>query len=185
MCSSDLHYIDRNGVRRTGDREGFRDLVKLAQMLNTIHYIGGYPVEPIDLHASIRHLEASYDILTLADKGLHCYSLGRQRNRDVLEMVKIARGIDTATLDREPSVITIVNTNSPLRLDIPMAQGMIEFALHGQPVVVTPFTLAGAMAPITLAGALAQQNAEALAGISLLQMVNPGDRKSTRLNSSH
>ena len=112
------HYIDRNGVRRTGDREGFRNLVKLAQMLNTIHYIGGYPVEPIDLHASIRHLEASYDILTLADKGLHCYSLGRQRNRDVLEMVKIARGIDTATLDREPSVITIVNTNSPLRLDI-------------------------------------------------------------------
>lgn len=168
------HYIDRNGVRRTGDREGFRDLVKLAQMLNTIHYIGGYPVEPIDLHASIRHLEASYDILTLADKGLHCYSLGRQRNRDVLEMVRIARGIDAATLDREPSVITIVNTNSPLRLDIPMAQGMIEFATHGQPVVVTPFTLAGAMAPITLAGALAQQNAEALAGISLLQMINPG-----------
>ena len=168
------HYIDRNGVRKTGDREGFRDLLKLAQMLDIIHYIAGYPVEPIDLHASIRHLEASYDILTLTDKGLHCYSLGRQRNRDCLEMVRIARGIDHATLDREPSVITVVNTNSPLRLDIPMAQGMIEFAHHNQPIVVTPFTLAGAMAPITLAGALAQQNAEALAGITLVQTVNPG-----------
>ena len=36
-------------------------------------------------------------------------------------------------------------------------------ALHGQPVVATPFTLAGAMSPVSLAGALAQQNAEALA----------------------
>jgi trimethylamine--corrinoid protein Co-methyltransferase len=168
------HYIDRHGVRRTGDRAGFQDLLKLAQMLTTVHYVGGYPVEPVDVHASIRHLEASWDTLTLTTKGLHCYSLGRQRNVDCLEMVRIARGIDHATLQREPSLITVVNTNSPLRLDVPMAQGMIEFARHNQPVVVTPFTLAGAMAPITLAGALAQQNAEALAGIAFVQIVNPG-----------
>ncbi len=172
--ASTPHYVDRNGVRKAGDREGFRDLLKLAQMLDIIHYIGGYPVEPVDLHASVRHLEASYDMLTMTDKGIHCYSLGRQRNRDVMEMVRIARGIDQATLDREPSVITVINTNSPLKLDIPMAQGVIEFAQHNQPVVITPFTLAGAMAPITLAGALAQQNAEALAGITFIQCVNPG-----------
>jgi trimethylamine--corrinoid protein Co-methyltransferase len=172
--ASTPHYVDRNGVRKAGDREGFRDLLKLAQMLDIIHYIGGYPVEPVDLHASVRHLEASYDMLTMTDKGIHCYSLGRQRNRDVMEMVRIARGVDQATLDREPSVITVINTNSPLKLDIPMAQGVIEFAQHNQPVVITPFTLAGAMAPITLAGALAQQNAEALAGITLIQCVNPG-----------
>jgi trimethylamine---corrinoid protein Co-methyltransferase len=168
------HFIDRSGVRRTGDREGFRDLLKVAQMLDTVHYVGGYPVEPVDVHGSIRHLEASWDLLTLTSKGLHCYSLGRQRNVDALEMVRIARGIDHETLLREPSVITVVNTNSPLRLDVPMAQGMIEFAQHNQPVVVTPFTLAGAMAPITLAGALAQQNAEALAGIAFTQLVKPG-----------
>lgn len=168
------HFIDRNGVRRTGDREGFQDLLKLAQMLNVINYVPGYPVEPVDLHASVRHLHASYDILTLTDKGLHCYSLGRQRNRDCIEMVRIARGVDDATMEREPAVITIINTNSPLRLDVPMAQGMIEFAQRNQVVCVTPFTLAGAMAPITLAGALAQQNAEALAGIALCQIVRPG-----------
>ena len=168
------NYVDRSGVRRIGDREGFQDLLKLAQMLDVIHFVPGYPVEPVDIHSSIRHLEASYDILTMTDKGLHCYSLGRQRNIDCIEMVRIARGVDMATIDREPSVITVVNTNSPLRLDVPMAQGMIEFARHNQPVVVTPFTLAGAMAPITLGGALAQQNAEALAGIAFIQLVNPG-----------
>jgi trimethylamine--corrinoid protein Co-methyltransferase len=172
--ASTPHYVDRDGIRRPGDRDGFRDLLRVAQSLDIIHLISGYPVEPIDLHFSIRHLEASWDILTLTDKGLPCYSLGRQRNRDCLEMARISRGIDHATLQREPSVITIVNTNSPLRLDTPMSQGMIEFASNGQAVVVTPFTLAGAMAPITLAGAIAQQNAEALAGITLVQLVNPG-----------
>ena len=168
------HYIDRNGVRKAGDREGFRDLLKLAHTLNIIHFIPGYPVEPIDLHHSVRHLHAMHDILTITDKHLHCYSLGRQRNQDALEMVKIARQIDDETLMREPSVVSVINSNSPLRLDVPMSQGMIEFARHNQPIVMTPFTLAGAMAPITLAGALAQQNAEALAGITFLQIINPG-----------
>ena len=55
-----------------------------------------------------------------------------------------------------------------------MCQGLIEMASHGQAVAITPFTLLGAMAPTTLAGALAQQNAEALAGLALIQMVRPG-----------
>ena len=68
----------------------------------------------------------------------------------------------------------IINTNSPLQLDIPMAEGLMTMAEHGQCVVVTPFTLAGAMSPVTLAGALAQQHAEAMAGIALCQIVRPG-----------
>jgi trimethylamine--corrinoid protein Co-methyltransferase len=70
--------------------------------------------------------------------------------------------------------MTIINTNSPLRLDGPMSDGLIEMALHGQPVVATPFTLAGAMSPATLAGAIAQQNAEALFMVALAQLARPG-----------
>ncbi len=68
----------------------------------------------------------------------------------------------------------MVNANSPLRFDTPMLDGMMAMAEHGQPVIVTPFTLAGAMAPATVAGAVTQQNAEALAGMTLVQLVNPG-----------
>jgi trimethylamine--corrinoid protein Co-methyltransferase len=89
-------------------------------------------------------------------------------------MICIARGITKEQLKREPSLFSIVNSNSPLRLDGPMLQGLMEMARHGQPVVLTPFTLSGAMAPVTIAGALAQQNAEALAGITLIQIVAPG-----------
>src|SRR6478752_1454641 len=114
------------------------------------------------------------DLLTLADKAIHCYSLGRQRNRDAIEMVRLARGIDDETLEREPSVFTVINSSSPLRLDTPMLQGILEMSARNQVIVMTPFTLAGAMAPVTLAGALVEQNAEALAGMTLTQVVRPG-----------
>ena len=168
------NVADLDRGRRIGNRADYQNLLRLAQSLNAVHFLSGYPVEPVDLHHGVRHLWASYDALTLMDKAIHCYSLGRQRNIDVLEMVRIARGVDQATIDREPSVFTVVNSSSPLRLDAPMLQGIMEFAAHNQVVCITPFTLAGAMAPVTLAGALAEQNAEALAGMVLTQAVNPG-----------
>jgi trimethylamine--corrinoid protein Co-methyltransferase len=164
--------LDRG--RRIGNREDYQNLLRLGQSLNAVHFLAGYPVEPVDLHHGVRHLHATHDALTLMDKAIHCYSLGRQRNIDVLEMVRIARGIPEAQLDDEPSVFTVVNSSSPLRLDAPMLQGIMAFAERNQVVCITPFTLAGAMAPVTLAGALAEQNAEALAGMVLTQVVRPG-----------
>jgi trimethylamine---corrinoid protein Co-methyltransferase len=164
--------LDRG--RRIGNREDFQNLLRLGQSLNAVHFLAGYPVEPVDLHPGVRHLHATHDALTLMDKAIHCYSLGRQRNLDVLEMVRIARGIEDGQLDDQPSVFTVVNSSSPLRLDAPMLQGIMAFAGRNQVVCITPFTLAGAMAPVTLAGALAEQNAEALAGMVLTQVVRPG-----------
>ena len=168
------NVADLDRGRRTGNRDDFRDLLRLVQSLNSIHFTGGYPVEPVDVHGSVRHLETTFDLLTLTDKVIHVYSLGRQRNRDAIEMIRIARGISDSELDEQPSIFTIINTNSPLTLDVPMSHGIIEMSSRNQVVCVTPFTLAGAMAPITLAGALSQQNAEALVGLMLTQIVRPG-----------
>ena len=55
-----------------------------------------------------------------------------------------------------------------------MLDGAMRFARKKQPVAVTPFTLAGAMAPVTIVGAVAQSIAEGLAAIALLQYINPG-----------
>jgi len=164
--------IDRG--RRPGNQADYRNFLKLAQMHSVIHATGGYPVEPVDIHPSIRHLECVRDLATLTDKVFHIYSLGRERNLDGIEIARIARGISREQLEREPSVFTIINTNSPLKLDVPMMEGIIQMASAGQVVVVTPFTLSGAMAPVTVAGALVQQNAEALAGIAFAQMVRKG-----------
>ncbi len=164
--------LDRG--RRPGNFNDYCDLLKLVQSFNVIQFTGGYPVEPADLPPSTRHLDAHYAAITLTDKVWHPYSLGRERDRgcdrDDLHRARHRQGAARP----EPSVFSIVNSNSPLRLDIPMLQGLMAMARHGQPVVLTPFTLSGAMAPATIAGALAQQNAEALAGIAFIQMVNPG-----------
>ncbi|MEP4651427.1 MAG: trimethylamine methyltransferase family protein, partial [Ilumatobacter sp.] len=168
------NYVDLDGVRRTGDRVGYQDFLRLGHMLNSVHTFAGYPVEPVDLHASIRHLEAAYDAHTLTDKSFHVYSLGRQRNLDGIEMARISRGVDHDAFEREPSITSIINASSPLRYDHPMLEGIIQMSARNQVIIITPFTLAGAMAPITLAGALVQQNAEALAGLAFTQVVRKG-----------
>ncbi len=168
------NYVGLDGERRTGDRQGYQDLLKLAQQLNSVHFIGGYPVEPVDLHASIRHLECAYDAHTLTDRAFHIYSLGKQRNLDGIEMARIARGVDEATFDTQPSITTVINASTPLRYDTPMLEGILQMSARNQVVIITPFTLAGAMAPITIPGALVLQNAEALAGIAITQAVRPG-----------
>lgn len=176
FCSvaSAPNAADRDGGRRPGNHADYQNFIRLGQTLDAVHLWGGYPVEPADIHASVRHLDAIFDMLTLSDKAVHAYSLGALRNTDAIEMVRIARGIDHETLEQEPSLFTIINSSSPLRLDNPMLEGIIQMAQRNQVVVLTPFTLAGAMAPVTIAGAIAQQNAEALAGLVFTQAVRPG-----------
>lgn len=165
---------DMDKGRRPGNHEDYRNFLRIAQSYSVIHFSGGYPVEPVDIHASIRHLECLSDFVKLTDKPFHAYSLGRDRNLDGLEIARIGRGITMEQMEKEPSLFSIINSSSPLRLDTPMLQGIIEMSSRNQIIVLTPFTLAGAMAPVTLAGALAQQNAEALAGIAFTQLVRPG-----------
>ncbi len=174
LVSSPPNASDLEGGRRTGNFADFKDFIRLGQALNILHLIGGYPVEPVDLHPAIRHLEAERAVIRLTDKIAAGYCLGRERIRDSIEMARIARGVDSERLLNEPSIFTVVNANSPLQYDAPMLLGIIEMARHGQPVTITPFTLSGAMAPVTVAGALVQQNAEALAGIAFAQLVRPG-----------
>ena len=173
--SSPPNVSDLDNGRRPGTFEDFRKLVQVAASLNCIHFFGGYPVEPVDLPVSTRHLDCYMTFITQTDRVWRTYALGAERSRDGIEMNRISRGIGMDEMIEKPGLITLINTNSPLRLDEPMSQGLVEMARAGQAVGITPFTLQGAMAPATLAGALVQQNAEALAALALVQIVRPGN----------
>ncbi len=164
--------LDRG--RRSGTFADFRDFVRLVGALDIIHQEGGGPIEPNDLPVETRHLDMYHTFATELDKTWQGLGFGATPVEDALDVVGIVRGVDRDTLVREPSVMTVINTNSPLRLDGPMGDGLIQMALFGQPVVATPFTLAGAMSVVSLAGAIAQQNAEALFLVALSQIVRPG-----------
>jgi trimethylamine--corrinoid protein Co-methyltransferase len=164
--------LDRG--RRRGRFDEVCDYLKLVQSLDIIHQEGGGPFEAIELPPETRHLDLYLAQIRLLDKNWQPVALGRERTLDAIRMARIALGCSAEELAARPALCGIINTNSPLQLDVPMADGLIELAAAGQAVCVTPFTLAGAMAPVTLAGTLAQQNAEALAGIALAQIVRPG-----------
>lgn len=173
--SSPPNYWDTKIRRKVpGTRETCKNLLKLSQYFNCIHFVGGYPVEPVDLHPSTRHLDVLYDKLTITDKAAHAYSLGKERVEDVIEMVRIAGGWTDEEFDSGPKMYTNINSTSPLKHDEPMLDGWMRLARRNQGLIVTPFTLAGAMAPVTMAGAVAQSIAEGLSAIALAQYIKPG-----------
>ena len=173
--SSPPNYYDLEiGRKVPGTRAQCADLLRLTQHFNCIHFAGGYPVEPVDIHASVRHLDVLFDKLTLTDKVMHAYSLGRERVEDVMEMVRIAGGLSHEAFEATPRMYTNINSTSPLKHDEPMIDGCLRCIRRGQAVIVSPFTLAGAMAPVTMAGAVTLSIAEALSVITLFQYVQPG-----------
>lgn len=164
--------LDRG--RRPGTLADVERFVRVVGALDVIHQEGGGPLEPLDLPVETRHLDLYRTLATLLDKPWQCSALGRVHAEDGIDVACLALGTDRDDLARDPAVMAVVNSNSPLRLDGPMSDGLIALAEAGQAVVATPFTLAGAMTPATLAGALAQQHAEALFMVALAQLVRAG-----------
>ena len=166
------YVMDIDGGRRDGTMAELCEFLKLIQGINVIHQEGGGPFEPMDLPAATRHLDLYLAQITYLDKSWQTQTLGLARTMDGIEMAAIMFGCAPENLPL--SLLGIINTNSPLQLDVPMAEGLIAMATHGQVNVITPFTLAGAMAPVSIAGALVLQHAEAMAGICLTQIVKKG-----------
>ncbi len=167
-----VHDMERG--RRSGNMRDYGELVSLAQHFDCITMLGNQVCAPVELPANSRHLDTYRANLTLTDKSFHVSAIGAGRALDGMSMMAIARGLTLEEMASDPALTTIISVNSPRRFDGEMVAGMMAMSEHGQAVCVTPFTLMGAMSPVTLAGALAQQNAEALFGIVLTQLVRPG-----------
>jgi trimethylamine--corrinoid protein Co-methyltransferase len=165
---------DLDKGRRPGTYEEMCDYLRVIQSLNIIQQEGGGPFEAMDLPGETRHLDLYLAQIRLLDKNWQAYALGRERTVDAIEMACISLGVDREELAKRPAVLAIINTNSPMQLDIPMTEAVIELASANQVCCITPFTLAGSMSPATLAGTLMQQTAEVLAVATFSQVVKPG-----------
>ncbi|MEM8814171.1 MAG: trimethylamine methyltransferase family protein [Pseudomonadota bacterium] len=174
MASGAPNVHDRINGRRAGNFEDYKKLVSLGQHFNVVDFFGNQTLAPIEMPPNNRHLDTYRANLELTDKVFSAVSIGSGRTRDAVEMVALARGLTLEEMVESPSVFTNINVNSPRKLDVEMADGAMQMAALGQATIVTPFTLMGAMTPVTLAAAFAQQNAEALFGLMLPQMIRPG-----------
>jgi len=167
------HISDLDRGKRPATLEDTRNIIKLGEHFDVIH-LQSPNVESQDIPVHLRHYQVTESQLRLSQKPFFIYSRGSAQVEDAFAMTRIAYGLSQQEFEAKPWCYTVINTNSPRQLDVPMCQGIIDFAKAGQVSVITPFTLAGAMAPVTMPGALVLQHAEALAGIVLSQIVRAG-----------
>jgi trimethylamine--corrinoid protein Co-methyltransferase len=163
---------DIAGGRRYASIEDFCNFVKLGYMTPALHHSGGTICEPVDIPVNKRHLDMVYSHLRYSDKPFMGSVTAPERAEDTVEMAKIVFGEDF--VNDNVCVVNLINANSPMTFDDTMLGALKVYARAGQACIVTPFILAGAMAPVTVAGTLAQTLAEAMAGMAFAQLVRPG-----------
>ena len=170
-----VHDLDKG--RRYATIEDFRNFVKLAYSSNSLHHSGGTVCEPVDLPVNKRHLDMVHAHIRYSDKPFMGSVTHPERAQDSVELARIAFGdnfIDPLTGKPRTVMINLINANSPLTFDDTMLGAAKVYARANQATLITPFILSGAMSPVTVAGTAAQTLAEALAGMTLVQLVNPG-----------
>ncbi len=164
-----IHDLDQG--RRYATIDDFHNLVKINQMIPHYHHSGGIVCEPVDLPANKRHLDMLYAHIRYSDRAFFGALIGEERAQDSVNMAKILFGDEF--VENNCCLYAVSNTNAPLVMDSNMSGALKTYAKYNQVVAVTPWTLAGAMSPCTAAGTLAQVLAEALAGLALIQLINP------------
>jgi trimethylamine--corrinoid protein Co-methyltransferase len=166
-------FVRDGDVRRDATMDDFRRLCMLSQSFSQLDSAGGVICEPNDTPLDSRHLDMVFALQTLTDKIYMGNVVSGPNAADTIAMTEILFG-GRAAIEAVPATISLINCNSPLRWDDRMLDAQFEYCAAGQPVVLTPFLLMGAMSPVTIPAALVQQLAEALSGIALAQLIRPG-----------
>jgi trimethylamine---corrinoid protein Co-methyltransferase len=164
-------FIREGEVRRDATMDDFRNLCKLTQHYADLDTPGGVICEPNDRPLDSRHLDMQLALQTLTDKPYFASVISGTAARDSIRMAEILHG---GSIEGKTVMLGIINVNSPLRYDERMLDALHFLAAHGQAPIITPFLLMGAMSPVSVAATIAQQTAEAFAGIALAQLIRPG-----------
>jgi len=164
--------LDLERGRRQATLEDFQNFVKLAYLSPYMHHSGGTIVEPTDEPVPTRHLDMLLSHIYFSDKAFMGSVMSASNAADSVAVAEILFGSET--IREQPALISLINVSSPRRYDERMLGALKVYARARQGLIITPFIMAGAMGPASIAGTLAQQNAEALAGIALAQMIEPG-----------
>ena len=163
---------DLDHGRREGKLVDFENFIKLTYLSPYLHHSGGTVCEPNDEPVPTRHLDMVYSHIKYSDKAFMGSVTDPKNAADSVKMAEIVFGADK--IRQTPALLSLINVSSPRRYDDRMLGDILVYAKARQALLITPFLMAGATSPVSMAGTLALKNAEALAGIVLVQMINPG-----------
>ncbi|MGQ9554858.1 MAG: trimethylamine methyltransferase family protein [Anaerolineae bacterium] len=167
-----LYVLDLEGNRRQSTLRDVAEIARLADALENVHFIV-IPVYPNELPLEQVDINRFHASLLNCSKHIQGGVYTMEGIRQVIKMAEEIVG-GTEALRRRPIVSFITCLVSPLKIDADYGDFLVEICRQGLPVSISIEPLSGATAPITLAGHLTQWAAEALSGVTLAQLVNPG-----------
>ncbi len=163
---------DLEGGRRYATIGDFENFARLTHMTSSLHHGGGTLCEPVDLPVNKRHFDMVFAHIKNHDKAFMGSVTAPPRAQDTVDMADIA--FDGEVKAGKTVLLSLCNANSPMSWDYNMLGSAKVYAENNQACLMTPFILAGAMAPVTVAGTATQTLAEAMAGMAFCQIVQPG-----------
>lgn len=166
-----MDYVQNE--RRNATYEDYIAFTKLAGSSENLDVVGGVLVEPNDIADHLRHAKMFQAAVKYTDKCLMGSAMGGKKAQESLEMASIIFG-GSDNVRKNPALISLINTNSPLQFDPRMLDALMVYARNDQPVIIAALAMTGTTSAVTLAGSLVQQAAEILSGIVLAQLINPG-----------
>jgi len=169
------YVIDlETGKRRFGLLKDCENFIRLGDALENAPQ--PYPVVryPHDVPEALQHVELSMVHYKNTPAPMLIFSEDKNKAKDCIELATVVAGGEEQ-LKKKPNAWNAgMCPSPPLLFDAKLTEGVIECVRFGLPIWFLPMDNVGATAPITLAGAMVQTNATNLAGICLVQMVNPG-----------
>jgi len=166
-------WVDRiGGPRRYASLDDVAAATRAANSLDSINLVGAM-ADPQEVPVRVRCLEVLATQLRNTTKPMHFWFHDRPSARFAVEMLIALRG-DAERAAAYPLCYPLLEPISPLRFPHHGIDLLFETSRLGLPVAVGPMAQMGLSAPATVAGTMAQENAEVLAGICLVQLVRPG-----------
>jgi trimethylamine---corrinoid protein Co-methyltransferase len=149
-----------------------RSAGRLGDYLSNITIVGGMAA-PADVPMEVRDVVLTAELVKNTGKPVRAFPVSSRSSYYVLEIYKLLAGGEAALRER-PMTEMLLEPISPLQMPDKELDILLEFSAAGQPISIGPMAMASGTAPATLAGTLAQENAEILAGLVVVQSIAPG-----------
>ncbi len=165
-------YIDlETGEYRLATMSDLKEWTRLTDGLENIDYCGS--LYPSDVDADTRDIRMMSVMLQNTEKHFVLQPYSGEHLESMVELALAVMG-SKEELKKRPIFNVLTSILSPLELLEYASDIIITAGKYGIPVEMNTMVIAGGTGPVTVAGTTLLSHAEALAGITVAEIANPG-----------
>ncbi|SHF19511.1 trimethylamine methyltransferase family protein [Alkalibacter saccharofermentans] len=164
------NYVVENNVMRKPDITDFKNFHRLHETSDVLHGGTPYILEPWEVPSDIRNNYRMATTLKYHTKPVMGMTAGAKSSKDAIDMTKAFYGVEDKVV-----LLGLINATDPMSYPRDMVESLVEYAMHGQAILLTAGGILGLSTPSSLVGSFTVNNAATLAGVVLIQLINPGN----------